>query len=179
MDIPQLWRSFYPGQSPISYVLREQISEKWFRIHSLPDSKRYAENQSEEQEILRRHNSVADEILGGDHSCVMFFPGHSIRAYPSLFSGFERQFFYRFRNEDYSRLTMFAAHTLWRTHKFDEILIRVAHWDITRVLWMNTLSGEIFAPYDGGADLFLASTERRDKLRARYVDWLSSHPEGV
>ena len=178
MDIPDLWRSFYADKSPISYGLREQIPDLWFRIHSLPESKRYAENEEEMREILRRHNQIASEILGENAPCIVFFPGYSIHKFPELFERFERQFFYRFRSEDL-RLTMFAAQTSWRNHRFDEILCRVANWEISRVLWMNAESGEIFAPYDGGADLFLSSTERRDDLRACYSDWLSRHPEGV
>lgn len=179
MNIPDLWRSFYPGKSPLSYLLRPQIAEKWFRIHSLPESKRYAENEEETREILRRQNQIASEILGENAPCVIFFPGFSIHKFPALFNRFERQFFYRFRNEDYLRLTMFAAQTQWQNHQFDEILRGVANWEISRVLWMNTETGEIFAPYDGGTDVFLSSTERRDNLRARYSNWLSQSPEGV
>jgi hypothetical protein len=37
----------------------------------------------------------------------------------------------------------------------------------------------IHHPYDGGADVFLATSEERDRMRDRHADWLSSHPSGL
>ncbi len=178
MNLPDLWRSFYAGKSPIAYLLREQIPDKWLRIHSLPESKRYAEDETESCEILRRYNCVASDVLGENAACVIFLSGWEVHEYPDLFNQFERQFFYRFRTEEL-RFTMFAAQTQWQSHQFDEILHRVANWEIASLPWMNAQTGEIFAPYDGGADLFLSSTERRNAMRARYSDWLSTYPGGL
>ena len=166
MNIPSLWRSFYAENSPIAYWLREQIPDLWFRVHSLPQSKRYAESEGETSEILRRHNRVASEILGENASCVVFFPSYADHVDPSLFADFEWQFFEQFRTEDL-QITLFAAETKWQNHQFDAILRRVANDEIRYISWMNVQTGEIFAPYDGGADLFLSSTERRDFLKTK------------
>lgn len=40
-------------------------------------------------------------------------------------------------------------------------------------------TGEAYHPYDGGADLFLGSSERRDVLKKKYNRWLSRHPRGL
>ncbi|WP_425587269.1 DUF3885 domain-containing protein [Streptomyces mexicanus] len=37
----------------------------------------------------------------------------------------------------------------------------------------------IHHPYDGGADVFLAPSEERDRVRDRHADWLSRHPSGL
>ncbi|MCX5331733.1 MULTISPECIES: hypothetical protein [unclassified Streptomyces] len=37
----------------------------------------------------------------------------------------------------------------------------------------------IHHPYDGGADVILATEAERDRLRDRRRDWLSSHPGGM
>ena len=39
-------------------------------------------------------------------------------------------------------------------------------------------SGVVFHPYDGGADIVLASREQRDELKKKHNEWLSTHPEG-
>lgn len=178
MNIQALWRSFYAEKSPLAFLLREQMPERWLRVHSLPRSKRYAHNQDEAREVLRRYNCVASEVLDEAAPCALFFPGYARRVVPAVFDPLDRQFFYRFRTE-ILRLAMFTAQTRWQSHKFEALLCRVADDEVRFVLWMNLGSGEIFAPYDGGADLFLSSTERRDALRARYAPWLSAHPEGL
>lgn len=37
----------------------------------------------------------------------------------------------------------------------------------------------IVAPYDGGVDIILDTTENRDKIKSRYQDWLSPREDGL
>ncbi|MEU9732357.1 hypothetical protein [Streptomyces sp. NPDC048002] len=37
----------------------------------------------------------------------------------------------------------------------------------------------IHHPYDGGADVVLATPAERDALRERHAGWLSAHPDGL
>lgn len=175
--IQEVWRSFYGEQVPIAYLLRQRNHRSWFRIHSLPDSKRYANDETETQEILRRHNLIADAVLGNHARCVLFFPAYALQKFPSIFAEMDAELFFHYEDED-AEITQFATQTWWQTQKFDAILRLVANDEVRYISWMNVQSGEIFAPYDGGADLFLNSQARRDEFRARYTDWLSKHPEG-
>ena len=177
MNIQNLWHSFYEKRVPIAYLLRPQLPDLWFRIHSLPQSKRYAENELETQEILRRHNAVAEEVLGTENECIWFAPDYALQKYSSTFAEFSGNLFCRY--EEDAPITLFAAQTVWRPRRFDAILRLVADDVVRYVLWMNIESGEIFAPYDGGADLFLNSTLRRDELREQFKDWLSPFPGGT
>ena len=45
----QYWNVNFPNKVPILHVLKYYFSEFWFRIHSLAESKRYAESQAEVQ----------------------------------------------------------------------------------------------------------------------------------
>ena len=63
--------------------------------------------------------------------------------------------------------------------RFDDPITQVADDQQGDILLACLQTGEAYAPYDGGADLFVASTGRRDRLKARFADWLSSHPEGL
>ncbi|MGW0757697.1 DUF3885 domain-containing protein [Streptomyces sp. NPDC002814] len=47
------------------------------------------------------------------------------------------------------------------------------------ILITDTCMQRIHHPYDGGADVFLATSEDRDRMRDRYGDWLSRHPSGL
>ena len=170
----RLWHSFYEERVPIAYLLREQLPDFWFRIHSLPESKRYAENETETQEVLRRHNTVAGEVLSEQSQCIWFVPDYALQRYSSTFAEFSGDFFLRHENEN-GRIVLLAALTFWQHQKFDSVLRLVAD-DVVRYV---SQSGKIFEPYDGGADLFLNSTERRDELRARFSEWLSPFPGGT
>ena len=179
MNIESRWQSFFGEQVPIAYLLRPRNVGVWFRIHSLPGSKRYPDNEAEVQEILRRHNIIAGEVLGENVECALFFPEYGLeKLLPILPDLASASLFYHYENEEGTDITQMATQVIWEPHQFDFLLRMVANDEIRYVSWMNLESGEVFAPYDGGADLFLSSTQRRDELRARYVDWLSRHPQG-
>lgn len=60
------WTLYYPNTVPISYLFKTDLSTRWFRIHSLPDSKRYAENEEEWNILLKRQNEIITNLLEVD-----------------------------------------------------------------------------------------------------------------
>ena len=50
--LTDLWNHTWPMASPLGYELRVAYSDQWVRFHSLPESKRCAENEVEYDEIL-------------------------------------------------------------------------------------------------------------------------------
>jgi hypothetical protein len=50
-------------------MLRSDQWLAWVRFHSLPNSKRYPENDAEKDIIVSRAYSLAIETLGADTSC--------------------------------------------------------------------------------------------------------------
>ena len=190
-EIQQLWHSFYGDVPPISHILREQFPGFWMRIHSLPKSKRYPKTPSEYSILLERHNAVATEVLGHNSNCLLLVPryvyvGSKKERLPRLKdSNFElfSEIKAEDEEEDYEaedgiRRQVWCAPIIWLPHQFDFLIKTVAR-DRDRCLFVSVEKGEIYAPYDGGADLFLHSFERGDELKLRYKDWLSSHPVGL
>ncbi|MFH8686684.1 hypothetical protein ACH4EC_07450 [Streptomyces anulatus] len=51
--------------------------------------------------------------------------------------------------------------------------------EVAGLLITDTRVQRIHHPYDGGADVFLATSGERDHLRDRHAGWLSSHPSGL
>lgn len=49
------WVSEFKEIVPVGHVLHPCLFDNWTRFHSLPESKRYAEDEVEYAEILRRH----------------------------------------------------------------------------------------------------------------------------
>lgn len=57
-ELNKFWTDEFGDNLPVASELKWKFEQRWFRIHTLPDSKRYPDNESEYDEILRRHNIV-------------------------------------------------------------------------------------------------------------------------
>jgi hypothetical protein len=170
--------------------LRSAISDRWLRVHSLPHSKRYAETDSEYEELLRRHNQLALEVLGSDEPAVLFLHiWGDATDFPSNFSefGWAAQLelksatptVYPTPEVDGPNLVVAGFSIRWSPRAWDSLLRDVADDRLSSVVVLNPETGEAYAPYDGGADLFLTNAARRATLATRWASWLSKHPDGL
>jgi hypothetical protein len=179
------WLAWHPGSVPIGWVLRHD-EDRWLRIHSLPESKRYPDTDAEREVLLARHNTVADAIIG-DAPCVLLgfdYEGryhlpldHRLRAWlsdapPVMRIAPDED------DEDAEPTSIFASRVTWHPGAFDELMLDVAE-DRLRFLLVNWNSGAVYAPYDGGADLIWPTETERDAARARYASWLSLEESGL
>ena len=55
--LKEIWAEKWP-EPPIAHNFKVTFSDKWVRLHALPESKRYPDNEAEYKEILSRHNTV-------------------------------------------------------------------------------------------------------------------------
>ena len=185
------WRGWYGNAPPIGHVLRRLHPEAWLRIHSLPESKRYAQTQEQWTELLARHNTVATTMLGDGSPCILVTPRFSGRGKPmpkQLAPALQRLGKFddswpgatalRDSIDPDVEAWLYAQELTWRRGALDAQL-RAAANDETRFLLVSCISGQVYAPYDGGADLFFRSDEERSRSRKRYRDWLSPRPDGL
>ena len=77
------------------------------------------------------------------------------------------------------RWEAFAGLTTWCSGRFDHLLRIIAVERPAPTLWVSNETGAVFAPYDGGVDLFLPDERRVAELADRHPDWLSDHPLGL
>lgn len=198
VDFKAAWDSYYPGHHPIGYMMRGTGAQYWLRFHSLPESKRYAETENERRILLCRQNELAEEILGQDVPCwlVQTCWGWSdrvnekrveITADMDMFKpcrDFGLTFSHRFIEEtgepddEVISWNVYSTSTTWQSGKFDSLLLAIAADQVAPILWMSG-SGAVFAPYDGGIDLFLAHRADVERLAVQHADWLPSHPLGL
>src|SRR5687767_7317596 len=54
----------FPGVPPLGHELRAQYPERWFRIHSLPLSKRHPESVLHRTTLYNRQQAVASHLFG-------------------------------------------------------------------------------------------------------------------
>ncbi|MFF5922714.1 hypothetical protein ACFY8C_30985 [Streptomyces flavochromogenes] len=131
------------------------------RFHSLPESKRYAEDESEYTVVLERYNTVLDELFAGGDVYVItpvwateaeVPPFRSDAGYwQSLLVGDDPDPEFR------TYCHLFAARRPWRYGCLDELLRDIADDEVAGVLITDIQMGRVYHPYDGGADVFLAT----------------------
>jgi hypothetical protein len=154
-------------------------SDRWVRFHSLPRGKRYAETAPEHAEVIRRHFAIIGELTAVSH-------GHDLIAigadwdHRDIFSGWTKQHlpgawpWQKWRDPDDEGdggVTYFWVLALQSPQALTELLEYIASAGADLKLTDENLSW-VYAPYDGGADVFSSSPEHRDAMRDRHVDWL-------
>lgn len=185
------WRSHFDDCPPAGFLLHETFPERWFRIHSLPESKRYAETAREMTALLARHNTVASDVLGEGSPCVLvtkaeYNPrvGRPARGHVQ-FARLQLQplVVVTANNPNDTgagwSIPLSFARMQWQRGALDDVLIDVANALLGPLLIVSEATARVYAPYDGGADLILTTPAERDVFRNRYQAWLSAHPSGL
>jgi len=190
MNLAETTNAAFGALPAVGHVLRSAISDRWLRVHSLPNSKRYAETDAEYDELLRRHNELAVEILGSHQRAILFLHVWGTAAdVPAAFSGFgwaaqldldsANPTVYQSPEADDPDLVVAGFPILWSPQSWNSLLRDIANARLNSVVLLNAATGETYAPYDGGADLFLANSERVATLADRWASWLSERPDGL
>ncbi len=182
-DLTELWQQHWPDCPPVGYKLRNPYQDLWVRFHSLPESKRYAEDESEYAVVLERYNILLDELFAGGGVYVVT-PMWTTEAEVPRFQPNDGYWQTLLVEDDpdpefrtYCHLV--AARRPWRYGCLDELLRDIADDKVAGVLIADTQMRRVCHPYDGGADVFLTTPEERNRMRDRHADWLSSHPSGL
>jgi hypothetical protein len=192
-DFEAIWRRFYGDAEPVGWMMRHAGAKHWVRFHSLPLSKRYAETDTERQILLDRQNTLADKALGPNSRCwlvqalpekfdsSLVFPAHagSFTTWPTL--SLESAFRFEVDEDDGEVFAWntFVSSQIWEPGSSDDLLWAIANEDAACTLWMSCSDGAVFAPYDGGVDLFLPNIAKVQMLKDIHGDWLSNHPDGL
>lgn len=184
----RLWDLRWPGCQPLADQLRVSCAERWFRIHSLPESKRYAQTHEERTEVLLRHKAVLASLGAEEQTPVL-----TVTTEYSAQSDIEA----RLTGQDAVQpdawkwlavpgsddadepgwWQLYVAET--PVSGLDGLLRLVADDGCRGVMLLPTDLSWIVHPYDGGADVFVQTAADRDSLRARFTDWLSAREDGL
>lgn len=184
------WNKEYPESFPINHELKWVYPDRWFRIHSLPKSKRYAESAGEYNIILDRQNQLINDMVGEESEIIILFGlctnDTTNDNYKELtnFREFQKVLtidFHKERpeeNENEMYYDIYVKTENWKNGKRDEILKAIADDEIS-AMFVSPSKKCVIAPYDGGVDVIVDSTEKRDKLKDKYRDWLSYREDGM
>lgn len=180
-DFPAWWRENIGPTQSLGHELRNALPERWVRIHSLPESKRYPEDEADWEILEKRHREVAGWVLGEGASCWLLVPpwgaGHPCFDDISL-AVIETLPPFDMGDPDHPPEPFSGAPCQWDFIAFRQILRAVAE-DETSAVFVCPEKSAIYAPYDGGADLILPTRELRDAVHLRLKDYLSRLDSGL
>jgi hypothetical protein len=184
----QYWANEYPACPPIGFLLREKYKDRWFRIHSLPRSKRYPENDDEMREVLHRHNAVLDALLPQGSGFVLLttsytdeptpVPPHLLQSDSTLSSS--SSFAFSVRSDTGCPYWHFFVNAfIWQRGCLDAVFAQVATDTVADILVIGEVQKCIYHPYDGGGDIIVRDDDTRRSLRQAFSVWLSPRPDGL
>jgi hypothetical protein len=188
------WTSTYPDTIPLAHCFKHDYKDRWFRIHSLPESQRYADTEEEWNILLSRQNKIISDLIGnstkllivtGEYDFDGKFESPSVLD-NELFAGLEFTSLkpidmYNPDSDEFDKGTTyrpFFAEINWGQNKYDKILRSIAN-DEMRAFFISIDKKCLIAPYDGGMDFVLENETIKDVYKNKYKDWLSLHPEGL
>ncbi|SFB71566.1 hypothetical protein SAMN05421780_10164 [Flexibacter flexilis DSM 6793] len=193
-DFQNLWNLNYPNTVPISHLFKHDYSDRWFRIHSLPASKRYAENENEWEILLSRQNEIITDLLGLETPIVTVTGEYNWGDNRQIHVTDEEEIFKSFSfvrldkiqlnkidAEQYDEPNIYSpafAQTIWKPNYHDKLLREIAN-DNTRAFFVSFDKNIIVAPYDGGVDFILKDNQTRDNYKEKYKQWLSEREDGL
>ncbi|WP_030258010.1 MULTISPECIES: DUF3885 domain-containing protein [Streptomyces] len=177
-----LWERRWPGSAPVGHEIDARGGDRWVRFHSLPESKRYPDDEHEYAIVLERYNTVLDELFAGREVYVIT-PRWTDRASAPRMRRDAKHWRSWLEEDDpevgfRSYCHVFVERRQWRPGCLDRLLRRIADDAECGVIITDTGMRRLHHPYDGGADVCLTTTEERDRLKERHADWLSRYPGG-
>lgn len=182
------WERWYPDAPPIGYLLRERHPEYWLRVYSLPGGQRYPRNSNDWAELLHRQFSTADAVLGPSSACVLvagYLRGSAEgRAFAARYQLEELTLLKSFPlgddfDSDDGPIDLWAAAQTWEPETFEPALRKRAEDLAPPFLLVAETTGNVFAPYDGGVDVFTPDAGMRNVIRSRLRPWLSPRRDGL
>jgi hypothetical protein len=171
----EYWNSLYPETPPINYFFKERLKKRWLRIHSLPQSKRYADTKEEWDILFHRQNTVIADLVGEDAAIKVVVNFIEIDNY--LFKSFN------FINigvfTDMERETVFQSFLFeitWQENTLNPMLIMIAQEEMRAFIIGDNC---LIAPYDGGMDVVFKDGYTKGLFKEKYKDWLSVREDGL
>jgi hypothetical protein len=188
-EFKDYWEAAFPQTPPIGSLLRSRYSNRWLRIHTLPNSKRYPESEQEYQEVLRRHNEVLDTILLTGQPFVLLATSYSHRKQPAKLQPIYMQHSFRYcltialqqmgQGSSTPYWHIWFTQLTWHSRTLDLLLRDVASNDVANILISNPQRDVVYHPYDGGGDIIAKDDSEQNAFKVKFAAYLSSHPEGL
>lgn len=162
-----LFHRAFPATLPVGYELRDAFPERWFRVPSFDDDRRYPGSPADWVELVARHRSLADAVVGVGARALVVAGWFEEEGEPDPRERCDLPLV-PWSCEPLPELpgARFLAAPFDYAFERLEPLVRLRSEDDGGPLVVFSERGRLYAPFDGGADLFLRDPAERDAFRA-------------
>jgi hypothetical protein len=195
VQFQDFWAKNFPETPPINHLFKHHLKERWLRIHSLPDAKRYAETPEEWAILLERQNTLfADLMPNNAKICIVsgIYSNADKVLEKDVFDTLPYSKILKFKELDVldfhaisgdwfdegMKFTPCFTEEIYAPHKFDSILKSIAN-DEWRLFFLDPKTRTIIAPYDGGVDIIFGEKHPLSIFKEKYRNWLSERDDGL
>lgn len=185
-DLCAWWRARHLRAWPIGWSVRQHAPRHWLRVYSLPGGRRYPASGDDWTELLARHREVALTTLGERSPCWVIVGTAPGDPAPALPDGLAWAQVARARLhppgpadvDDEPVNAFFVARCVWDFELVAPLVRACAEGELS-LLVANLEPGQIYAPYEGGADLFFHMFCEHDDAARRFGAWRSPRADGL
>ncbi|WP_146087990.1 hypothetical protein [Rathayibacter sp. AY1B5] len=175
------WRAEWGDDAaPIGWHMRalDSGADRWRRFHTLPKSKQYPESPEEMQTVLDRYVTLLTEVAGDSAAPLLVIAQEwdqdDLARTPWIEALLPDAVHWRSSVHDEDLYDLPALTISFGPHRPEELepLFRAVSNEEAHVAVTDATASWLFAPYDGGVDVFLKDERQQEDLRARFSDWL-------
>jgi hypothetical protein len=174
------WKSAFGDLGPMAKLIKKPFEKRCLRIHNLPNSRKQPESEEERNDIKYRHNWVGTYVLGTNTKCYIVMSMPEEEPLPALkwikgidiIETLETTYL---EDRDYRLITSYIGEITWGDKKWDELILDIAEDHAPTTLIMTQTNKRVYAPYFGGADIFMESEMMADGIASQFNEWLSPH----
>jgi hypothetical protein len=192
IEFNKYWESNFSEALPINYMLKWTYPERWFRIHSLPESKRYADNEEEYKIILSRQNELICDLVDENSPVLISFgiytqdPSNENYEEINDFDSYKKTQSIdlhevmpdEYEKEDNMFFDVYFKTAIWKRNSHNQLLKKIADGEI-RAMIICPSTNRIISPYDGGVDIICESESVKNQFKPKYTSWLSPYEDGM
>ncbi|MEN2436605.1 hypothetical protein AAH994_14405 [Weeksellaceae bacterium A-14] len=144
-EFESFWKMNFKEVIPLYFTFRQTYPKRWLRIHSLPESKRYADNKLEMETILNRQNQIiSDELKENDDIYLVrdeyFINTGEIENEDEFYTEFNFQKlsilnlseYYPIDYDDKDKLNVLVSKQKWKKNKYNLLLEDIAN-DVSQI----------------------------------------------
>jgi hypothetical protein len=184
MKIIELWQKQFGEFKPLGFLLKVEFFNRWLRIHNLPMSKQYPQDDSEYEEVYKRNIRIIEDNLNLKEIyifCTCYQTNQSTVYQNSNIKSLENinlELYlsdditdYDFPDEPYFRNIYFTKFS-WNIKKIKEILKDLNDEKLSHLALYSSTTNVVICPYPGGVDIIY--NDAKDVLigEKKYKSWL-------
>lgn len=192
------WNREFDNCPPINHFFKHKFQTHWFRLHNLPDAKRYATSETERLEILHRQNTVLHELADDIGTRLFLVTGEHLskdEPLPELHLAQTNEVLSKYDFDLLDSIDLFDlepdfinekllyrpafALTEWANEGEHNALLKAIANDELRAFFVLPVGKTIFAPYDGGVDIIIFDDRKRHLLMNKFASWRSQRADGL